>query len=211
MSILKKIAYFQNRRDEKLNQKLAKELAEMKDNKGIQEIAENLWNENKNIQSDCLKVLYEIGYISPELIVDYVNDFLKLLKSKNNRTVWGALIALATLADKKSEAVWKNIDDVIDVRDHGSHITVVWGLKTLAIVLSKNKKYHNKIFPILLKHLKECIPRDVPKYTENIIFAIDEKDKNDLLSIITQRKHELKPSQLTKIRRTLKKYDMNLE
>jgi hypothetical protein len=59
----------------------------MRDEQGIREIAENLCNKNKNVQSDCLKVLYEIGYINPELIAGYTGDFLKLLKSKNNRMI----------------------------------------------------------------------------------------------------------------------------
>ena len=39
MSVLNKIAYFQNRRDEVPNQELARQLAEKKNKKGIQEIA----------------------------------------------------------------------------------------------------------------------------------------------------------------------------
>ncbi len=64
MTILNKIAHFQNRRDEVPNQELARELAEAKNKKGIREIADNLWSEDKNVQSDCLKVLYEVGYLN---------------------------------------------------------------------------------------------------------------------------------------------------
>jgi len=56
MSVLNKIAYFRNRRDEVPNQELAQKLAAAKDRKGIREIAENLWNENPQVQSDCLKL-----------------------------------------------------------------------------------------------------------------------------------------------------------
>lgn len=98
MSVLIQIAFYQERRDEVPNQELAHKLAAAKDKAGIREIAENLWNKNKNVQSDCLKVLYEIGYIDSDLITDYVEDFLKLLNSKNNRMVWGVMIALGTFA-----------------------------------------------------------------------------------------------------------------
>jgi hypothetical protein len=128
LSVLEKIAYFQNRRDEVPNQNLAKELAETENRADIRIIAQNLWNKNKNIQSDCLKVLYEIGYIKPDLIVDHVGDFLKLLKSKNNRAVWGAMIALATITDKKPLEIYDNIADVIAAVEQGSLITVVWGV-----------------------------------------------------------------------------------
>ena len=79
MSVLNKIAHFQNRRDTVPNQELAKALVTAKDRAGIQEIAENLWNKNRRIQSDCIKVLYEIGYLDPTLIGDYAEDFIKLL------------------------------------------------------------------------------------------------------------------------------------
>jgi hypothetical protein len=123
MSALQRIAYFQHRRDEVPNQELAKELAAKKDRKGIREIAENLWKENSQIQSDCLKVLYEIGYLQPELIVPYADDFLKLLHSRNNRLVWGAMIALSTVADLKADAIYLHVEEIKQVMAQGSVIT----------------------------------------------------------------------------------------
>ena len=95
MSVLNRIAYFQDRRDEAPNQALARELAERHDSAGIREIAQNLWNEQAGIQSDCVKVLYEVGALEPRLIAGYAGDFLKLLQSRNNRLVWGGTPALA--------------------------------------------------------------------------------------------------------------------
>ena len=43
------------------NQQLAKELAENTQIEEIKIIAENLGNTDKAVQSDCIKVLYEIG------------------------------------------------------------------------------------------------------------------------------------------------------
>ena len=71
MSALERIAHFQNRRDEVPNQDLARDLASKKDRGGIREIAQNLWNKDKNIQADCIKVLYEIGYLNPALVAGY--------------------------------------------------------------------------------------------------------------------------------------------
>ena len=134
MSTLEKIAFFQNRRDEVPNQLLAKELAESKNWEGIREIAENLDNINKNVRSDCLKVLYEIGYLDPALITDYGNDFLRLLRSKDNRMVWGAMIGLATIADRHAKEIWAQIDDIIRITESGTVITLVWGIRVLAKV-----------------------------------------------------------------------------
>jgi hypothetical protein len=80
--VLDRIAFFQNRRDEIPNQQLAKELAETQNRAGIKEIEANLQSKNHNVQSDCLKVLYEIGYLKPDLIVDYVSDFLALAQEQ---------------------------------------------------------------------------------------------------------------------------------
>jgi hypothetical protein len=48
-----------------------RQLAQTRDAQGVAEIASNLWNADNNIQSDCLKVLYETGYPAPEMIAQY--------------------------------------------------------------------------------------------------------------------------------------------
>src|SRR5512136_1379848 len=164
MSVLNRIAFFQNRRDEVPNQQLAKELVQTENKKGIKEIAQNLRHKNKNVQSDCLKVLYEIGYLKPDLIADYAPDFLDLLKSKNNRMVWGAMIALANIADKKPKEIYSKLEDLKTAIEKGTLITVVWGTKTLAKVAAADITYKQKIFPILAAQLKKCLPRDVPMH-----------------------------------------------
>ncbi|OGO46934.1 MAG: hypothetical protein A2Z30_03300 [Chloroflexi bacterium RBG_16_64_43] len=65
MSAFNRIAYHQNRRDEVPNQQLARALSAARDRKGIREIAAGSWDKNRSIRSDCVKVLYEIGYLDP--------------------------------------------------------------------------------------------------------------------------------------------------
>ena len=207
MSTLDKIAFFQNRRDEVPNQLLAKELAETKNKDGIREIAENLENKNKNIRSDCLKVLYEIGYIDPGLIADYGNAFLKMLKSKDNRMVWGAMIGLAAIADRRPKDIWAQIDEVIRITESGTVITQLWGVRALAKVAAADDRYREKIFPYLLKQIRVCIPRDVPIHAGSILCAVDQKNKGELLSILEARRGELTPAQLTRFKKVLKQMD----
>lgn len=207
MSTLEKIAFFQNRRDEVPNQLLAKELAKTKNKEGIREIAENLENKNKNVRSDCLKVLYEIGYLDPGLIADYGNDFLKLLKSKDNRMVWGAMIGLAIIADRCPNEIWAQIDDITRITDSGTIISLVWGIRVVARVAAVNENYKKKIFPFLLKQIRTCIPRDVPTHALSILCAVDQKNKGELLSILEARRAELTPAQLTRFKRVLKQID----
>ena len=207
MSTLEKIAFFQNRRDEIPNQLLAKELAGTKNKEGIREIVENLENKEINVRSDCLKVLYEIGYIDPGLIADYTDDFLKLLKSKNNRMVWGAMIGLATIADRHPKEIWAQIDDIIRITESGTVITLVWGIRVLAKVAAAGEPYQEKIFPFLLKHIRGCIPRDVPTHAESILCSVDQHNKEVLLSALEARRAEMTPAQLIRFRKVLKQID----
>ncbi|CZQ86699.1 armadillo-type fold [Trichococcus palustris] len=124
MSVLDKIAYLQGRKDEAPNQELAKELIENNDVAGIREIAENMFNSDKNIQSDCIKVLYEAGNIKPDMIAEYVGDFIKLLRSRNNRLVWGAMLALSKIATITADEIYKNLEIVVRVMQEGSVIAV---------------------------------------------------------------------------------------
>jgi len=129
------------------NQQLAAELAETPNTEGIKEIAAHLEAKNKNVQSDCLKVLYELGYLKPELIADYVGDFLGLLNSRNNRLVWGAMIALGTIADRKPNEIYARLSEVKSAVDAGSVITVVWGTRVLGKVAAANTAYKHNFFP----------------------------------------------------------------
>jgi len=205
MSVLNKIAYYQKRRDEVPNQELAHELAKSEDRFGIHEIAENLWTKNKNIRSDCLKVLYEIGYLRPDLIADYVEDFLKLLLDRDNRMVWGAMIGLATIADLRPHEIWEHIDDVICAVEEGSLITVVWGVRTLAHVAAVDRTYHARLFPILLAQLQSCNPRDVATHAESMLCAVDRANPGSFLGVLEKRKPEMTPSQLARLKRVIKK------
>ena len=204
MSVLEKIAFYKNRRDEVPNQQLAKELAESENKAGIAEIAANLKNKNQNVQSDCLKVLYELGYLKPELIADYVEDFLELLKSKNNRLVWGAMIAVASVADRKPKEIYAKLDDFLAAYQKGSVITVVWGTKALGKVAAYDCGFNQRIWPILTAQLKNCIPRDVPIHAESILPAVNAQNKVEFLKIVESRKPEMTDAQLLRLKKVLK-------
>ena len=203
MSVLNRIAHFQNRRDEVPNQELARELAEKKDRDGIHEIAENLWNKDKNIQADCIKVLYEIGYIDPALITDYAEDFLKLLKSRNNRLVWGGMTALSTIAEVWADFIHAHLHEILKAMNTGSVITVDNAVKTLALAASK-EAYRPVIFPSLLDHLRTCRPKDVPQHAEKSLPAVDAGNKDEFIAALEKRMEDLSASQMTRIRKVIK-------
>ncbi len=203
MSVLEKLASSLGRRDDVPNQQLARELAESEDAEAIEELVENLSNKDRNIQSDCIKVLYEIGYIRPELIAGYVDDFLGLLKSKNNRLVWGGMIALSTIAELQGNKLYRHLDEIKSTIDRGSVITVDRGIKTLSILASQSQEYRRSIFPYLLQHLRSCRPKDFPQRAEYVLAAVDATNKDAFLEVIQKRIPEMKPSQVKRLKRVL--------
>ncbi len=204
MSVLKHIAYFQNRRDEVPNQQLAQALAEKKDKKGIREIADHVWDENPAVQSDCLKVLYEIGYLDPSLITNYADDFLQLLRHKNNRLVWGSMIALSTLAEIKADEIYAHTSEIQKVMEKGSVIIVDNGVKILAIVASKQERYRRKLLPYLLEHLKTCRPKEVPQHAEKSVVAVNAKNKAQFIQVLEKRMTDMTSSGAARLKRVIK-------
>jgi hypothetical protein len=203
-TVLNQISFFQNRRDEVPNQELARALAASGNTAGIREIVENLSNKNQNVQSDCLKVLYEIGYLKPELIADYVETFLQLLHHRNNRMVWGAMIALGTIASLKPGEIWQHHKDVVRTTSEGTVITLVWGIKTLAQVAAADPAYGASLFPILLGHLGTCLARDVPTHGKSMLCAVNTENKERFLSALEVRKAEMTPSQQARLKKVIK-------
>jgi hypothetical protein len=202
--VLDRIAYFQNRRDEAPNQELARELVGSKDAAGIREIAENLWNEDRNIANDCIKILYEIGYLAPELIADYVGDFLKFMQSRNNRMAWGAMLALSTIAALRADEIYPHVEEIKKVMENGSVITVDNGVKILAIVASKNETYRAEMFPYLLNHLTTCRPKDVPQHSEKTLVAVNAANKGKFVAVLEKRMVDLQGAQVTRVRKVIK-------
>ena len=204
MEVLSRIAYYQNRRDEVPNQTLAHDLAEREDRPAIHEIAQNLWNPEPAVQSDCLKVLYEIGYLKPELIGLYAEDFLKLLNSRNNRLVWGAMIALSTVAAQQAGTLYPHLAEIQQAMDSGSVITRDNGVKVLALIAAQDVEYRQIIFPYLLRHLQTCRPKDVPQHAEAILQAVDSANRAAFIGTLEQRMDDLSGSQAARVKKVIK-------
>jgi len=205
MSVLDRLAHSLSRRDEVPNQELARDLAAKKDIKGIHEIARNLWNRDKNIQADCIKVLYEVGHIDPGLIAGYTEDFVKCLRHKNNRLMWGGMTALAEVAKADPDAVFKHLDAIKKAKETGSVITVDNAISTLAYTAAGKDKYNKAIFPYLLKHLSHCRPKEVPQHSEKTMPAVNASNKSDFIKVLEIRMEDLSGSGLARVKKVVKK------
>ena len=204
MSVLNRLASSMGRRDETPNQELARDLAAHKDRAGIREIVENLGNRDKNIQADCIKVLYEVGSLEPTLINDYVDVFVKLLRSKNNRLAWGGMTALAEVAKANPDAVFKHLDEIKKAKETGSVITVDHAISTLAYTAAAKEEYNKVIFPYLMEHLAGCRPKEVPQHSERTLPAINTSNKTGFINVLEKRSEDLNGSGLARVKKVIR-------
>nr|WP_294869739.1 hypothetical protein [uncultured Pedobacter sp.] len=107
-NIIDKLAHSLGRRDEVPNQELANAIVQSIDNEAVIELVENLYHKSKDIQNDCIKVIYEIGTLKPEMIADFSSELIDLLDSKNNRLQWGAMTALNAITTIKPKEIYNN-------------------------------------------------------------------------------------------------------
>ena len=181
MSVLDKLATSLNRNDESPNQELAKQIVDQNDKKAVKELIINLNNPNKNIQGDCIKVLYEIGEQKPNLIASYADEFIALLDKKNNRLVWGAMTALDALTIENPTAICSSLPKIVEIVNKGSVITKDHGVNILT-KLSSLKQYSDTAFPLLIEQLKSCPTNQLPMYAEKAAKTIKDKNKATVLT-----------------------------
>jgi hypothetical protein len=204
MSIVEKLASSRGRRDEVLNQELARQIVVKNDRDAVRELVGNLGNRNKNIQSDCIKVLYEIGERKPKLIALYLEEFIKLLDSKNNRLVWGAMTALDAMTLENPKEMYAALSKIVAMADSGSVITGDHAVGIL-IKLASIKQYADKAFALLIEQLKKAPTNQLPMYAEKALPIVDEKGKPSFIRILSSRLYEVgKESKRKRIERVLK-------
>ena len=185
---------------------MARELVANDDIDGIHEAAENLRNKDRRIQTDCLSVLEQVGLLEPELIEDYVADFIELVFSKDNRLVWAAMINLALMADRKPREIFEQYGKIVQVIEKGSVITKDNGIKTLAKVASVNTEYGKVIVPYLMEQLRSCRSKSVAQYAESIRVAVNSDNQEQYLSILDERLDALSAAQQRRVKKLLKTF-----
>jgi len=203
-NLLNRLGYLQTRRDRTPNLDLARDLVARNDIAGIREIAENMWNDNKNIHGDCMNVMYEIGRIDPDLIAPYSADFIKFLKSKYQNMVLGAITALAEIAKVKPEFTFQHLDDIKKVKETSSDMTLNKSISALANTSAANVEYSNVIFPYLLNHLSNCRFKEIPEHAERILPAVNEDNQYDFIKTLEKRIEELSGSDFTRLKKIIR-------
>lgn len=204
MSIIDRLASFQGRRDEVPNQELAKEIVCAKDKQAVQELVDNL-SSKKAIQNDCIKVLYEIGEDTPELIADYVDEFTTCLESKNNRLQWGAMTALSKIALQSPKRIYAILPDILSVAERGSVITKDRAVDIL-VALCKTDDYAESAFGLLIEQLLKSAVNQLPMYAEKAMTVVDESNKASLINALISRLDDIeKESKRKRVEKVIKK------
>ncbi len=205
MTVINLLATSLNKLDDKANQALALEIIKGSHPGWIKELVDNLKHKDKNIQSDCIKVLYEIGENgAPQLIAPYLKEFGSLLKSKNNRLIWGAMIAIDMITFINPKGVYDLLPSILKTIEKGSVITIDHGVGILA-GLSANQDYAKKTFPLLIEQLAKCPIKQLPMYAEKSLIAINQTNKKLFAEFLESRLPETdKESQKKRIEKIIK-------
>lgn len=208
MTVLNKLASALNRRDEVPNQELAKEIVRTGDKRAVKELVENLAHRDKNIPSDCIKVLYEIGEREPALLAAYYHEFGKLLDSKNNRLVWGAMTALDTIAALEPKGVHSLLAKILEVADNSGSVIARDHAVGILVKLGSLKQYADECTPLLVEQLQTCPDNQLPMYAEMSLGLVNEKNRAALQKVMTRRLPELpKESQQKRVAKVLKRLE----
>jgi len=201
--LLDKLSCRLNRKDEQPNVELARRLFESGDTDGIREIVEGLKSPEREVANDCIKVLYEIGSAKPELISGYAKEFINLLRSSNNRLVWGGMTALAKIVGHSHETIFENLPEIISAYENGSVITVDNCVSVFAGLCGAGERYAEKVLPVLLKHLANCKPKELAQHAERASVCFSETNAKQFFEIFERRLEYLTPPQRTRMNKVL--------
>jgi hypothetical protein len=204
MTTIDLLASSQGQKGNEANIALAREIAMTNNKAATKELIDNLRNKDKKIQSDCIKTLYETAYLKPELIADYHAEFLELLTRKNNRLVWGGMMALTKITDLRAREIFASLDLIMKTLEKGSVITIDCGVEILAR-LNTHDAYFDTIDPLLMEQLWKCPIKQLPMYIEKSMISINKKNKEGYQNIIEKRKEECeRDSQTKRLNKALK-------
>jgi hypothetical protein len=190
MSLIDKLATSLGRKDEAPNIALAEIIARKKDLTAVRELIDILQHKDKNLQSDAIKVLYEIGERDAKLIADHGQIFLALLKQQKNRLVWGALTALDAIADIKPKALYHSLPEILDVAAKGSVISRDHAVNIL-IKLCRDKRYITHVMPLLLSELASCPVNQLPMYAERALPVVTADIRQQFQKTLESRMEEI--------------------
>ncbi|WP_262693373.1 hypothetical protein [Kordiimonas aquimaris] len=180
-------------KDEQPNILLANKIAATKDTAAITALVNVIRSGRIAARSDCIKVLYEIGYQNPMMIAPHIDTFFLLTENKNNRLVWGAFTAINTLTGLCADVIFERINTLEKVADNASVIAKDQMINIL-ISLSSHEQYQDKSITMLLNRIAKCAVNQLPMYAEKATaLALSLKDALALIKTLEKRLAQTMP------------------
>ena len=206
MSVLEELATTLGRRDEVPNQELARRIVRQRNAADVRDLVENLDHKDRGIQNDCIKTLYEIGAVNPELVAKYYKEFGKLLDSKNRRLVWGAMMALDTIALKQSKRVHGMLSKILEVADNSGSVIARDHAVGILSKLATLRPYRRDCVALLIEQLMRCPDNQFAMYVELSAPVVDADSRKRFRQVIETRMQQLeRESQKKRVAKALKK------
>ena len=174
------------RRDEQPNIALAEKIAAQQDIAAVAELPGLLAHNNKHIQGDAIKVLYETGARAPGLIAGHAATFIALLQSPDQRMVWGAMTALSTIAAEVPGVLHKALSSIMMAAEGPSVIARDHAVKIL-VTLAKVPAFYDDAMTLLLTLLISSPENQFPTYAESIAQVMQGNDLPRLRRILRDR------------------------
>jgi len=201
--MMDRLATNRGRNDDEPNIELAVDIARRGDAAAVAELVGGMSGKDAAIASDCVKALYETGYREPRLLAGHAPAFVTALRSRNNRLVWGGMIALGTLAPVSPDEVYAGIDVILRSFERGSVITVDAGVRVLAGLSAANGEYARRLVPVLLSHLETCRPKDVAQHAESAAVCMTGERAAAFARVLEARRSDLTPAQAKRVDKVL--------
>ena len=185
-SITDRLVANASRRDEQANVELAALIVRGQDAGAVREVFDHL--ANTKLQSDCIKVLYEIAEKSPALVADYAERFVELSQSKNNRIVWGAMTAIDAITGLRSDVVYSHLHLLRSIANAGSVITRDHFVNILITLAPKKAD----VPPLLAEQFADCPANQLPMYAERAVSYLRQVQAPEFVEILFGRLGEMK-------------------
>lgn len=202
--VLNRLSSKRGKRGDEANIRLAEAIASSMDAEAVRELITALPKAPAALASDILKTLYETGKRQPALISPYAEVFLKLLRAKNNRLVWGGMIALESIAAIRADELFPQVPLFQESVQTGSVITRDAGIGALSGIAAANPQYALAIMPFLLDHLRTCRPASVAQHAEKISACVSPAYAGTFAEVLQARLPDLSEPQARRVNKLLK-------
>ena len=81
-------------------------------------------------------------------------------------------------------------------------------ISVFAELVKANKKYEEKVFPIIIKHLEKCRPKEVGQHSERAFICVNKNNSQKYKETLLKRRGSLTDAQKKRVDKLLKKLEL---